>query len=214
MNLIAGEKCCGVAKMVNGMAESAKKDAEHNLSLFRKVIAKNQKIVTVSTSCTMMMRDEYPHILKVDNADVREHIILAERFIYEAIASSEVKLVWKEDFKAKAVYHCPCHQERMGWKIFTTELLKMIPGLELIPIKDNCCGIAGTYGFKKENYSVSQAIGKELFDQIAAAKPEYVICECETCKWQIEMSTGYAVKNPVSVLAEALDLEATAKANS
>ena len=214
VNLIAGEKCCGVAKMVNGMAESAKKDAEHNLSLFRKVIAKNQKIVTVSTSCTMMMRDEYPHILKVDNADVREHIILAERFIYESIASSEVKLVWKEDFKAKAVYHCPCHQERMGWKIFTTELLKMIPGLELIPIKDNCCGIAGTYGFKKENYSVSQAIGKELFDQIAAAKPEYVICECETCKWQIEMSTGYAVKNPVSVLAEALDLEATAKANS
>jgi len=44
-------------------------------------------------------------------------------------------------------------------------------------------------------------------------KPDYVICECETCKWQIEMSTGFEVRNPISVLAEALDLEATAALN-
>jgi glycerol-3-phosphate dehydrogenase subunit C len=56
-------------------------------------------------------------------------------------------------------------------------------------------------------------IGKPLFDDIAAQAPEFVACECETCKWQIEMSTGVPVKNPVSILAEALDLEATAAAN-
>ena len=77
----------------------------------------------------------------------------------------------------------------------------------------NCCGIAGTYGFKKENYEASQAIGKPLFDEIKAVAPDFVACDCETCKWQIEMSTGIPVKNPISILAEALDLEATAGAN-
>lgn len=85
--------------------------------------------------------------------------------------------------------------------------------LELTVLDSHCCGIAGTYGFKKENYEVSQKVGKPLFDNIAAVNPDFVACECETCKWQIEMSSGYEVKNPVSILAEALDLEATAKAN-
>ena len=103
--------------------------------------------------------------------------------------------------------------ERLGWGIFSTELLKMIPGVELTILDSNCCGIAGTYGFKKENYEVSQAIGKPLFDQIGSINPDYVACDCETCKWQIEMSTGKTVKNPISVLAEALDLVATSEAN-
>ena len=89
----------------------------------------------------------------------------------------------------------------------------MIPGLELTELPSNCCGIAGTYGFKKENYKVSQQIGKPLFDSIKAAAPDFVVCECETCKWQIEMSTGVTVKNPVSILAEALDLEKTLELN-
>ena len=103
--------------------------------------------------------------------------------------------------------------EKLGWGIFSTELIRMIPGVELTILDSNCCGIAGTYGFKKENYEVSQAIGKPLFDQIARLKPDYVACDCETCKWQIEMSTEKEVKNPISILAEALDLVATAEAN-
>ena len=103
--------------------------------------------------------------------------------------------------------------QRMGWAIYSLDLLKMIPGLELVPIESTCCGISGTYGFKKENYATSQAIGKELFDNILAANVDLVACDCETCKWQIEMSTGVPVSNPVSILAEALDVEATRRAN-
>ena len=89
----------------------------------------------------------------------------------------------------------------------------MIPGADLTVLGSGCCGIAGTYGFKKENYAYSQAIGQPVFDEIARVNPDFVVSECDTCKWQIEMSTGYAVKNPILILSEALDLEATAKAN-
>ena len=89
----------------------------------------------------------------------------------------------------------------------------MIPGVEFTLLDSNCCGISGTYGFKKENYDASQAIGKPLFDQIGNIAPDLVACDCETCKWQIEMSTVFTVKNPISILAEALDLEATAELN-
>jgi glycerol-3-phosphate dehydrogenase subunit C len=207
------ERCCGVAKIANGMIPTATRDAKINIAEFEKAVSEGREVVTVSTTCTMTLIEEYPELLKVDNAKVKDHISLVEQFLYKAIASGEVKTVWKEGYKARAAYHCPCHQERLGLGIFTTELLKMIPGMELTELESNCCGIAGTYGFKKENYKYSQLIGKPLFDDIAAQAPEFVACECETCKWQIEMSTGVPVKNPVSILAEALDLEATAAAN-
>ena len=89
----------------------------------------------------------------------------------------------------------------------------MIPGVELIMLDSVCCGIAGTYGFKKENYEVSQKIGAPLFQQIESIQPDNVVTDCETCKWQIEMSTSANVLNPVSILAEALDVEETRKMN-
>ena len=81
-------------------------------------------------------------------------------------------------------------------------------------LDSHCCGFAGTYGFKKENYERSQQIGSGVFKQIKEVNPDYVTTDCETCKWQIEMSTGYDVKNPISILAEALDVEKTRKLNS
>ena len=213
VHLIEGERCCGVAKIANGMIPAATRDSKANMSAFSKSLVKGRDIITVSTTCTMTLLEEYPELLKVDNSGIKEHISLVEPFLYKAIESGEIKPVWKEGWKARAAYHCPCHQERLGLGIFTTELLKMIPGLELTELESNCCGIAGTYGFKKENFKVSQMIGKKLFDDIASAAPEFVACECETCKWQIEMSTGVPVKNPVSILAEALDLEKTSELN-
>ena len=95
----------------------------------------------------------------------------------------------------------------------STELMKLIPGVELVILDSYCCGIAGTYGFKKENYQYSQGIGEPLFDLIREVNPDVVASDCETCKWQIDMSTDYTVINPISLLAEAIDTEQTAMAN-
>ena len=214
VHLLENEKCCGTALISNGMIDQAKKNAQNNIESIRKSVNERQMpVISTSSSCTFTMRDEYSHLLGMDNSDVRDNIELATRFIYRHIDQGKVKLVFKKDYKAKVAYHTPCHMEKLGWGVFSTELLKMIPGLELTILDSNCCGIAGTYGFKKENYEVSQAIGKPLFDQIARLKPDFVACDCETCKWQIEMSTEKEVKNPISVLAEALDLIATSEAN-
>ena len=94
--------------------------------------------------------------------------------------------------------------EKMGWSLYTLELLRLIPGLQLEVLDSQCCGIAGTYGFKTENYAVSQAIGAPLFRQIEESGADIVVTDCETCKWQIEMSTRKRCEHPLTVLAQAL----------
>lgn len=204
------EKCCGVAMVSNGLFGKARKNAGHNLRVFE---ATSLPIITVSSTCCFTMKEEYEGILGLDNSKVRDRIDLVEKYLCGLIEAGKVKLVFRNDRTARVAYHVPCHLERLGWSIFTKRLLGMVPGLELIELDSNCCGMAGTYGFKKENYGYSQEIGRPLFDQIRALNPDYVACECETCKWQIEMSTGYTVLNPILILAAALDIPATAAAN-
>ena len=213
VQLLDKERCCGVAMMSGGLFDAARRNAAVNLASIGKAAGAGRVTLATSSTCVLTMREEYPGVLGIDNAAVKEDILLAVRFIYEVIERGEAKVAFKPGFKAKAAYHVPCHQEKLGWSLFTRALMEMIPGMDLIPLDSNCCGIAGTYGFKKENYERSQQIGQPLFDDILRVAPDYVVCECETCKWQIEMSTHVPVRNPITVLAEALDLEATAALN-
>ena len=214
VNLLEKEKCCGLALIANGMSEQAKKQGELNINSMRKAIKAGDDVLTTSSSCTFTMRDEYKHLLKIDNDDVTPHLSLATRWLYRKVEAGEIKLAFRKDFRQKLAYHTACHMERMGWAIYSTELLRMIPGVELILLESQCCGISGTYGFKKENYKRSQAIGAPLFKQIEDVNPDFVSTDCETCKWQIEMSTTKKVKNPISTIAEALDIEETRRLNN
>mgnify|MGYP005898200691 FL=1 len=206
VQLLEKEKCCGVALISNGFINQAKRQAKINVASIRKAAGEQgMPVLATSSTCTFTLRDEYPHLLGIDNADVRDSIELATRYVYRLLQSGEVKLRFREDApKIRVAYHTPCHMEKLGWSYYSIELLKMIPSVELTVLDSQCCGIAGTYGFKKENYETSQAIGESLFRKIEASGCDIVATDCETCKWQIEMSTSKKVEHPLSILASAL----------
>lgn len=203
VQLLKREKCCGVPLIANGFVEQAKKQARVNAeSLTDAVIGKGIPVVATSSTCAFTIRDEYPHVLDVDTTQVREHVELATRYLYRLLdGGRELKL---KSTPMKIAYHTPCHMEKMGWTPYTLALLQMIPGVELTVLDSQCCGIAGTYGFKKENYETSQGIGAGLFRQIEESGVDLVVTDCETCKWQIEMSTSKKCEHPISLLARAL----------
>ena len=157
--LLEKEKCCGLPLMVNSFPERAKKIAQFNTDYIGKMVDENGlDVIGEASSCTLNLRDEYHHILGVDNAKVRPHIHLATVYLYKLLQQG----------------------------------------------KNQCCGIAGTYGFKAENYESSQAIGKTLFEAINESGADYVISECQTCKWQIDMSSNVTCLHPFTLLSMAL----------
>ena len=203
VQLLEREKCCGVPLIANGFTDKARRQAQSNVTSLREaIVEKGIPVLATSSTCTFTLRDEYPHLLDVDNTGLREHIELATRFLWRKLDSGQTLPLGK--LPLKVVYHTPCHMEKMGWSIYTLELLRLIPGLELTVLDSRCCGIAGTYGFKRENYETSQAIGAPLFRQIEESGADIVVTDCETCKWQIEMSTSKRCEHPITLLAKAL----------
>ncbi|MFZ7316636.1 anaerobic glycerol-3-phosphate dehydrogenase subunit GlpC [Avibacterium avium] len=201
--LLEKEKCCGLPLSVNGFPKRARQLAEFNLAqLENTIINQELDVVGTSSSCTMNLRDEYHHILGMDNAKVRPHINIVTKYLYQLFQRQN-----SPQFKSmplKVAYHTACHVDKAGWAPYTLALLKLIPDLEVVMLPSQCCGIAGTYGFKAENYEVSQAIGKTLFEHIEEGQFDFVISECETCKWQIDMSTSVTCLHPATLLAKAL----------
>ena len=210
VHILENQKCCGVALIANGFASQATSAAKTNLASIRKAA---QPVLTTSSSCTLTIKEEYSTILDQDTSDIQSKVQMAVKWLYDRIERGEVRLAFRKDFKMKAAYHTPCHLQKLGNQIYSIALLRMIPGLDLKVLEQKCCGISGTFGFKKENYAISQKIGSQLYERIYAANPEVVITDCETCKWQIEGACGIPVFNPISILVQALDIEQTTKLN-
>lgn len=214
VRLLEKEQCCGVALMSNGMSRQARRQGAGNLSSIRKSLSGGvEAVVGASSTCIFTMRDEYPNVLDLANGDVRDSLDLITRFVVRQVEEGGKRLVFKEQVREEQVaYHAPCHLLRMGWESYTVSLLRRMP-VRLTVLDSHCCGIAGTYGFKRELSPISQQIGAPLFAQIHKLSPDCVSTDCETCKWQIEMSTRVRVEHPISLLARMLDVPACERAN-
>lgn len=81
--------------------------------------------------------------------------------------------------------------------------MKLIPGLQVQAFGDRCCGLAGTFGLKKENYDLSMQIGEHLFEEIRKSGVDRVVTSCGSCAIQIAQGTGLNVVHPLTLLAEA-----------
>lgn len=195
------ENCCGVPLIANGYLVKAKKNALRNIKNLEKT-SPEKRIISSSSSCAFALKYEYSDFLKLDNSRIFNRIDYITRYIYFIMENEKSPKLKK--INIRVAYHAPCHLERMGGVLLTIALLKRIPGLQLIILDAECCGIAGTYGFKKEYYNVSQKIGGQLFKKIEDADPEFVVTDCETCSMQITMNTQYKVLHPVSLLAMSL----------
>ena len=87
------------------------------------------------------------------------------------------------------------------------DLFELIPGLRVKLSDAACCGIAGTYGYKAEKYDIAMRVGEPLFEQVReVGVGQPVICDSETCRWQITHATGAASIHPILALAASYGL--------
>ena len=103
-------------------------------------------------------------------------------------------------------YHAPCQQQGHGVGKPALELMALIPELRVIENEATCCGVAGTYGIKREKYDIAMKVGSGLFAQIQDARPDVAVCDSETCRWHIEGATGVSSVHPIEVLHHAAGL--------
>ena len=166
------------------------------------------RIVGTSTSCTHTLKAEYREMLDLDDADARA-VSEATWDICELLVDLHDAGRLDTGFgriEETLPYHAPCQLRSHGIGLPAMELFALVPGLTPIDLDHDCCGIAGTYGLKKEKYDIAMAVGAPLFEKLRAATEggaTRAACDSETCRWQIAAATSTPVQHPIQILAAA-----------
>ena len=203
---VPAQDCCGLPLQSNGLFD----DARGYVRRLARALAPHARdgtlIVGNATSCTLMLKREAREILGIeDDPD----LALVSRQTYdvcELLLELHDRGELKTDFQPVeeiVAYHAPCQQQGHWIGKPALELLALVPGLEVHEMDARCCGIAGTYGLKREKYQIAMDVGADLFGQVQASGAGVVACDSETCRWQIEHGTGRRSVHPIELLHRA-----------
>ena len=206
---IPPQTCCGLPAQSNGDFRAARRYARTNIESLVEYARQGIPIVGTSASCITAIKGDYEHVLGLDDADAR--LVAAHTYDFmEFLAMLHREGRLPTDFQpieAELPYHAPCQLKAHGMGRPALDVLDLIPGLRVWEIDADCCGIAGTYGYKAEKRTIAEKVGQPIAEQVHEAQADTVICDTETCRWQIKSLTGARTLHPVELVAAAYGLE-------
>jgi glycerol-3-phosphate dehydrogenase subunit C len=206
--IVPPQDCCGLPLQSNGNFPAARGYVRRLVAHLAPYARQGLPIVANSTSCGLMLKREAREILDVEGQDIVA-VSEATYDLCEFLLSLHERGELLTDFRPLPLtvpYHAPCQQRGHGIGKPALDLLALVPNLQVIELDADCCGIAGTYGLKKEKYAISMAVGQRLFTDIAASGADVAACDSETCRWQIAHGTDVTAVHPVELLYRAYGL--------
>ena len=208
--LVPPQNCCGLPMLSNGEFDEAGKYHQNNINKLLVYAQAGLAIVGTSTSCTLTLKEEAPELLDMHD-DSAHAITMATWDIFEWLRELHEAGQLKRDFVELQMvlpYHAPCQYRAHRVGKPALEILTLIPGIDARESHARCCGIAGTYGYKKEKYQIGMDVGQELFDFVHEQEGEVTMtaCDSETCRWQLEHGTDLPSRHPIEILAAAYGL--------
>jgi glycerol-3-phosphate dehydrogenase subunit C len=192
----------------NGLYGQAREQARKNLGVFAEYARRGYRIVGTSTSCTHTFKAEYEEMLDLHDDDAKA-VSGATWDIMEFLLDLHEAGRLDTGFgriDEDLPYHAPCQLRSHGIGLPALDLFELVPGLRARDMDHDCCGIAGTYGLKREKYETAMKVGADLFEAIERSDATETACDSETCRWQIAAATGRPSRHPVEFLARAYEI--------
>jgi len=119
---------------------------------------------------------------------------------------SQIFSARKSPHGTKVFYHSHCQQRSCDAAWQTVEILRWC-GYDVVTSSVECCGMAGSFGYKREYYELSMAVGEDLFAQVRAAEqdgPRTLVASGTSCHEQLWAGMGREVMHPVELLVSTL----------
>ncbi|HEY1114929.1 MAG TPA: 4Fe-4S dicluster domain-containing protein, partial [Chitinophagaceae bacterium] len=200
----------GRAWLSKGLVRRAKKIANKNIELLRHLVTVDTPLIGIEPSAILTFRDEYPdlagdHLLEASR-QLASNVYLIDEFI---AAEAQKGHILPEQFTQEQrtiTLHGHCQQKALSSLSHTVTALTIPANYTVQTIPSGCCGMAGSFGYEKEHYEVSQQVGElVLFPAVRKLTADAVIAAPGTsCRHQIKDGTGRNALHPVDILYEAL----------
>ena len=195
-----GHLCCGRPLYDFGFLDKAKQYLEKIMSDLGVQIDAGIPIVVLEPSCASVFRDELRNLFP---SNERANRLRGQTFLLSEFLERHAPGYTPPQFSGKVLLHGHCHHKSLMGMSDEESLLRKT-GADVQSIDSGCCGMAGPFGFEKEKYEVSQAVGERVLLPAVRNTPEsaLIVSDGFSCREQILQSTGRQAIH----LAEALQL--------
>ena len=145
-------------------------------------------IVVLEPSCASVFRDELRNLFPTDQRAIR---LRSQTFLLSEFLERQAPGYEAPQLGQKVLLHGHCHHKSI-MKMGDEESLLRKMGADLQSIDSGCCGMAGPFGFEKEKYAVSQAVGERVLLPAVRNTPEdaLIVSDGFSCREQILQATG------------------------
>jgi len=206
---VAPNVCCGRPLISQGRLQEARKLAAANVHALYDAAHHGHAIVFVEPSCLSAVREDAPDLLRGELQRrarvIARHAVLFEEFLESECAEGRATLALKPG-PSEVLLHPHCHQRSMGLAAPAKSLLSRIPSAKVIDLDAGCCGMAGSFGYTRDHYDVSRAIGeRKLLPAARAMAPGSVLVAGGTsCRHQVADFAGVTAVHPAVLLRSLL----------
>jgi len=184
-----------------GFIEKARDIARRNVEALAPAVEEGWDVVVAEPSDAVMLQSDYLDVLSGTSVErLAEHTFGVCEYIDTFQLDENVD--WDAP-PTTLTYHGHCHQKATKRDHHAVGALRRA-GYAVDPLDSGCCGMAGTFGYEAEHYSMSQAIGRILFDQVTESEGEAVTAPGASCRTQLGDEFDGGVSHPVEKLAAAL----------
>lgn len=200
----------GRSYLSKGLLRKAAAIANQNILLLSPLVSADMPIVGIEPSALLTLRDEYKDLASPENKAAAIHLaqysFTIEEFIAREINAGQIHA---DSFTADAKHiaiHGHCYQKVLSSQDFSKQILSLPKNYTVEIIPSGCCGMAGSFGYEKEHYEVSQKVGElVLFPAVRNKAKETIIAAAGTsCRHQIKDGTSEVALHPVEILYGAL----------
>ena len=202
---LARHDCCGRPQISKGLLRDATRLAERNTDALYPHAAAGRAIVFCEPSCLSAIREDGPSLVRGESRRRAEAVAKAA-VLFEEFAEALVPRLTLTPGPLTILLHGHCHQKSMGLVPVAKSLLSKIPGASVTDLDSGCCGMAGSWGYAREHFEISRAIGERvLFPAIRARKPGTIVAAAGTsCRHQLHDFTGVNAVHPAVLLLSLL----------
>ena len=206
---LAPAVCCGRPAISRGMLDRARALARRGVRALAGFAREGVPIIGLEPSCLLTFRDEFAELAPEedteDAARIRNAAVLFDEFAAQH-AEELARITGGRAAGDEALAHGHCHQKTFCGTGPLAAALGAAGGSVKV-VDSGCCGMAGSFGYTKDHYEISVAIGeRRLFPAVRAlGSGEPVIAAGTSCRHQIEDATGRRAVHPAQYLAQFLD---------
>jgi Fe-S oxidoreductase len=188
----------GRAPLSQGMMETARRNAEKAADVLEHYVEDGHDIVVIEPSDLAMFRRDYDRLLPNRDESISGNTYEIMEYVYGLLENEADAEVLVPGQGRPLAYHSHCQLRTLGLDVYTEAIFDRLD-YDVVTSDVECCGMAGSFGYKSQYFDLAMAVGESLAEQLDDPSRQ-LVASGTSCQEQLDSLLDREARHPVEIV--------------